>query len=204
MWKRFKTWYGKNISNRDARLREKYLDIRNHEVTINDMDYFLAKAVIPDIPEILGIERSVYGGGQTPWDDKAFQNELSRKKDRFYLVLRRNDWLVAFIGCSLNFKTKDCHITNVAVAPNFQNHGLGYFLVTKIIKKARQLEYKKVTLEVRVSNTKAQKLYRTLGFQDAGIKQGYYNGDHEDALNMELELDGTADAVVPDYDTEEK
>ncbi len=35
--------------------------------------------MIPDIPEILGIERSVYGG-QTPWDDRAFRSELMRKK----------------------------------------------------------------------------------------------------------------------------
>ncbi|GAY72652.1 ribosomal-protein-S18p-alanine acetyltransferase [Lentilactobacillus kosonis] len=143
--------------------------------------------MIPDIPEILGIERAVYGG-QTPWDDRAFRSELMRKNDRLYLVLRRNDWLVAFIGCSLNFKTKDCHITNVAVAPNFQNHGLGYFLVNAIVKKARQMEFEKVTLEVRMSNTRAQRLYRNIGFVDDGINKGYYFNDREDALNMKMDI----------------
>ncbi len=187
MWKKFKNWLNQNFDNKEDRLRDRYLDIKNHEVTINGLDYFLAKAVIPDIPEILGIERAVYGG-QTPWDDKAFQNEISRKQDRFYLVLRRNDWLVAFIGCNLNFETKDCHISNVAVAPNFQDHGLGYFLIAKIVKKARELEFNKVTLEVRVSNEKARSLYKDLGFREAGIKKGYYNDDHEDAIDMVMDL----------------
>lgn len=187
MLNRFKQWYQKNFYDKNARLRERYLDIKNHDVVINGTTYFLGKAMIPDIPEILGIERAVYGG-QTPWDDVAFQNELQRKEDRLYFVLRRNDILAAFIGCSLNYRTKDCHITNVAVAPYFQNHGLGYFLITTIITKARQMEYNKVTLEVRASNVNAQKLYHDLGFEDDGIKKGYYYGDHEDALNMVLDL----------------
>ncbi|UDM31847.1 ribosomal protein S18-alanine N-acetyltransferase [Lentilactobacillus laojiaonis] len=187
MLRKFKKWYKKNFYDKDARLRERYLDIKNHDVVINGTTYFLAKAMIPDIPEILGIERSVYGG-QTPWDEVAFQNELKRKEDRLYFVLRRNDILAAFIGCSLNNDAKDCHITNVAVAPHFQNHGLGYFLVTTTIKKARQMECKQVTLEVRISNLNAQKLYHDLGFKDAGIKKNYYYGDHEDALNMVLDL----------------
>lgn len=187
MLKKFKDWFSKQFYNKEVQLRERYLDIKNHDVEINGTEYFLAKAMIPDIPEILGIERAVYGG-QTPWDDRAFRTELMRKTDRLYLVLRRNDWLVAFIGCSLNNHTKDCHITNVAVAPNFQNHGLGYFLVTTIIKKARQLQYSKVTLEVRVSNTRAQKFYRDIGFVDNGLKKDYYFNDREDALNMVLDI----------------
>ncbi len=187
MWKNFKTWYQEHFYNREEQLREIYLDIKNHDVEINGTDYFLARAMIPDIPEILGIERAVYGG-QTPWDEQAFKSELLRQKDRLYLVLRRNDNLVAFIGCSLNNHTKDCHITNVAVAPTFQNHGLGYFLVNAIIKKARQMQYDKVTLEVRVSNQRAQKLYRDIGFVDDGIKRDYYYNDREDALNMTFDL----------------
>ncbi|AQW21822.1 ribosomal-protein-alanine N-acetyltransferase RimI [Lentilactobacillus curieae] len=187
MLKKIKDWYSEHFFDKEKSLRQRFLDIKNHDVDINGTEFFLAKAMIPDIPEILGIERAVYGG-QTPWDDRAFRSELMRKNDRLYLVLRRNDWLVAFIGCSLNFKTKDCHITNVAVAPNFQNHGLGYFLVNTIIKKARQMEFEKVTLEVRMSNTRAQRLYRNIGFVDDGINKGYYFNDREDALNMKMDI----------------
>ncbi len=61
-------------------------------------------------------------------------------------------------------------------------------MVTTIIKKARQMEYDKVTLEVRVSNTRAQKLYRDIGFIDNGLKKDYYYNDREDALNMILDI----------------
>ena len=50
------------------------------------------------------------------------------------------------------------------------------------------MEYAKVTLEVRVSNTRAQKLYRDIGFVDNGIKKDYYFNDREDALNMVLDI----------------
>ena len=47
---------------------------------------------------------------------------------------------------------------------------------------------KKLSLEVRVSNKQAQKLYLKLGFKKLEIKKGYYAGDHEDALEMSLSL----------------
>lgn len=187
MLKKFSNWYKKYFYNKEEILKQKYLDIKNHNVSINGSTFFLAKAMIPDIPEILGIERAVYGG-KTPWDDEAFKNELMRSDDRLYFVLRRNDRLVAFVGCALKERTKDCHITNVAVAPMFQNHGLGYFLINIIIKKARQMEYDKVTLEVRRSNVRAQKLYKSIGFVEDGIKKDYYFNDREDAINMTLDI----------------
>ena len=42
----------------------------------------------------------------------------------------------------------------------------------------------KMTLEVRVSNITAQNLYRKLGFEERGIRKGYYTDTHEDALIM--------------------
>ena len=52
MWRKFKNWFNQNFYNREAQLRQRYLDIKNHDVEINGTQYFLAKAMIPDIPEI--------------------------------------------------------------------------------------------------------------------------------------------------------
>lgn len=184
MLKKFKNWYQQIFQVQEAKYQD-VLDIKNHEVQIQDVAYFLAKAQFTDIPEMLGIERAVYGG-KTPWDSAAFASELKRETDRLYLVLRRHDRLLAFIGCTFNETKSDAHITNIAVVPDFQNRGLGHFLIAIMIKKARHLGLDQVSLEVRRSNVRAQALYEDLGFEKAGIKKGYYFGDHEDAVDMVL------------------
>ncbi|MBT9670992.1 ribosomal protein S18-alanine N-acetyltransferase [Secundilactobacillus kimchicus] len=186
MLKKFKGWYQQLFQIRDTRF-EDALDIKNHQVIIDDVNYFLAKAQFTDVPEMLGIERAVYGG-KTPWDSSAFASELKRTRDRLYLVLRRNDRLLAFIGCSFSDAKRDAHITNIAVVPDYQSRGLGHFLIAVMIKKARDLELRQVSLEVRRSNVRAQQLYRDLGFEQVGLKKGYYFGDHEDAVDMVLPL----------------
>ncbi|KRK99926.1 ribosomal-protein-alanine N-acetyltransferase [Secundilactobacillus odoratitofui DSM 19909 = JCM 15043] len=182
--KKFKDWYRQIFQVQEAKYQD-VLDIKNHEVYIQDVAYFLAKAQFTDIPEMLGIERAVYGG-KTPWDSAAFASELRRETDRLYLVLRRNDRLLAFIGCTFNDVKSDAHITNIAVVTDYQNRGLGHFLIAVMIKKARHLGLQQVSLEVRRSNVRAQSLYQDLGFEKAGIKKGYYFGDHEDAVDMVL------------------
>ncbi|ANZ61558.1 ribosomal protein S18-alanine N-acetyltransferase [Secundilactobacillus paracollinoides] len=184
MLKKFNEWFRQLFQVQEAKYQD-ILDIKNHEVTIQDVDYFLAKAQFTDIPEMLGIERAVYGG-KTPWDSSAFASELKRSQDRLYLVVRRHDRLLAFIGCTFNEVKSDAHITNIAVVPDFQSRGLGHYLIAIMVKKARELELKQVSLEVRRSNTRAQQLYQDMGFEQKGIKKGYYFGDHEDAVDMVL------------------
>lgn len=191
MLKKFKTWYRQIFQVQEAKYQD-VLDIKNHEVQIQDVDYFLAKAQFTDIPEMLGIERAVYGG-KTPWDSAAFASELRRETDRLYLVMRRHDRLLAFIGCTFNEVKSDAHITNIAVVTDYQSRGLGHFLINIMIKKARHLGLNQVSLEVRRSNVRAQALYQDLGFAKAGIKKGYYFGDHEDAVDMVLTLSDADD-----------
>jgi [ribosomal protein S18]-alanine N-acetyltransferase len=187
MLKKLINWYKTKFVNTKNILKKEHLNIKNHVVKINGDTFYLAKAMVTDIPEMIEIEQDVYDG-QTPWNRDAFISELHPRLDRFYLLLRQRDKLVAFVGSSLNDKHVDCHISNLVVCSKYQKRGLGYFLVAKVIKKARQLNYKTVSLEVRVSNVKAQRLYSDLGFKKVGIKKGYYDGDHEDAIDMVLDL----------------
>ncbi|CAJ1226555.1 ribosomal protein S18-alanine N-acetyltransferase [Levilactobacillus zymae] len=201
MLKKFKIWYKNVFGSRRELVREEALGVKNHQVKINDVSYFVAKALFTDIPEMIEIERAVYAG-KAPWDSTAFANELRREKDRLYLVIRKNDRLLAFIGSTFDERTRDAHITNIAVLPDYQDRGLGRFLLNIMIKKAQQLNYKTVSLEVRVSNQQAQHLYKDLDFQQTGVKRGYYFGDHEDAADMVLNLQ-TASASAETQETQE-
>jgi ribosomal-protein-alanine N-acetyltransferase len=57
-----------------------------------------------------------------------------------------------------------------------------------VVEQARSRNSSRVTLEVRVSNTAAQKLYASVGFVSRGLRKGYYSDDGEDAVIMVLEL----------------
>lgn len=183
----FQKWYRRHFASEVRQQQAEDLDIKNHRLMIRDTQYFLGRAQFPDVPEIVGVERAVYDG-KTPWDAQAFANELKRKQDRLYLVIRKNDQLIAFAGCSFDIQRKDAHITNIAVLPDWQGDGLGEFLMRALIRKARHMGMRQVTLEVRISNKRAQNLYHKLGFRQTGIKRGYYFGDHEDAVDMMVPL----------------
>ncbi|HAT54692.1 MAG TPA: ribosomal-protein-alanine N-acetyltransferase [Lactobacillus sp.] len=183
----FQKWYRRHFASDVRQQQVEDLDIKNHRLMIRETQYFLGRAQFPDVPEIVAVERAVYDG-KTPWDAQAFENELKRKQDRLYLVIRKNDQLIAFAGCSFDLQRQDAHITNIAVLPDWQGDGLGEFLMRALIRKARHMGMRKVTLEVRISNKRAQNLYRKLGFKQTGIKRGYYFGDHEDAVDMMVPL----------------
>lgn len=178
-------WY-KQVMVTDEQ-RKAVMEIKAHRVTINDVLYYVGRAQVSDIKEILDIERAVYNG-ETPWNERAFASELHRKSDRLYLVVRKNDQMVAFIGSSYSRGSKDLHVTNIAVLPEWQRKGIATFLLNTIIQKATNIHAKQVSLEVRASNEQAQKTYASLGFESHGVQAGYYFGDHEDAIDMVLPI----------------
>ncbi|MFC6164477.1 ribosomal protein S18-alanine N-acetyltransferase [Lactiplantibacillus dongliensis] len=186
MLRRFKQYFQK-ITKAHSQRRQKIMTIDQHIVTVGPTNYYVSRALITDVPEMLAIEKAVYAG-KTPWDENAFKTELRRQSGRFYIVMRHNDRLCAFCGCAFDDRRQDAHITNIAVHPDFQNQGLGRFMMQAMIKRAAYLAYRTVTLEVRYSNVAAQRLYTNIGFEKAGIKKRYYFGDHEDAIDMTYHL----------------
>lgn len=97
--------------------------------------------------------------------------------------------MVAFIGASFNFYSQDVHITNIGVIPEFQHQGVGTYLLKEIMRQARRYQFLSVSLEVRVSNHPAQRLYRELGFRVTQRRTHYYQDNGEDALDMIKKLD---------------
>ncbi len=83
---------------------------------------------------------------------------------------------------------EETHITNIAVAPEHRREGIGEKMLQKITEDARAEGIKAITLEVRVSNMAAQRMYSKLGFLPGGVRKGYYSDNREDALIMTLEV----------------
>ena len=78
----------------------------------------------------------------------------------------------------------EAHVTSIAVSPPYRGLGVGELLFLALVDLSREIGAQYMTLEVRVSNTLAQNLYRKYGFKEAGVRRRYYSDNNEDALIM--------------------
>ncbi len=95
------------------------------------------------------------------------------------------EYIVGFWGIWL--MASEAHITSIAVRKEYQRRGIGELLLIGTIDLAFQQNARLLTLEVRVSNTSAQRLYAKYGFRETGVRKAYYTDNHEDALIMSTE-----------------
>lgn len=151
---------------------------------IDGVDYRLAER--KDIVDMLAIERDVYDG-EVPWTFSHFEHEIVQDENAFFVSAVIDSKLIGFIGIRLTERGKVVHITNLAVAVAYQGKGVGSNLVNQMIRLMTLLGKQQMTLEVRRDNTKAQGLYRRLGFSTGKLIAHYY-GDGGDAVWMSRQL----------------
>jgi ribosomal-protein-alanine N-acetyltransferase len=82
------------------------------------------------------------------------------------------------------FQGDEAHITEIAVRERLRGNGIGELLLIGSVRAAIQYGSNVVTLEVRVSNLIAQRLYEKYGFKQVGIRKAYYSDNREDAAIM--------------------
>lgn len=90
--------------------------------------------------------------------------------------------IVGFAGLWL--MVDESHVTTIAVHPDYRGRGIGELMLSSLLGISYEIGARMVTLEVRVSNSVAQNLYRKYGFKEAGVRKRYYSDNHEDALIM--------------------
>lgn len=138
---------------------------------------------VDDLDAVMEIEHSSFS---IPWSREAFYNEIEQNHLSTYLVVEDGERVAGYCGVWL--VVDEAHITNVAVLPDYRGQGLGEALMQRIMKIAKEVGARVMTLEVRLSNKAAQGLYRKMGFQDGGIRKRYYSDNQEDALVMWVNL----------------
>lgn len=132
-----------------------------------------------DLDGVMGIEEQSF---PTPWSRRAFWSELTQNIYAHYIVARLNGALVGYGGMWVILD--EAHVTNVAVHPEYRRLGIGRRIMNELMDRARSRGATRMTLEVRRSNTGAQRLYEELGFVAKGIRKGYYADLKEDAIIM--------------------
>jgi ribosomal-protein-alanine N-acetyltransferase len=161
---------------------------------VGDDDGGLAVQLVPmrrrHLRAVLKIEAQVY---PRPWSLPLFMSELNLRNSRAYYVARVDGAVVGYAG--LMITGDDAHVTTIAVDPLWHRHKIGTRLLLTLAREATERGARHLTLEVRVSNTGAQAMYRKFGFHPAGIRRNYYVETNEDALVMWAE-DLDSDAYI--------
>ena len=117
-----------------------------------------------------------------PWSLSLFISEMALRTSRAYYVARINGVLCGYAG--LMVSEDDGHVTTLAVDPAWHRNKIGTRLLLTLARTAIRRGASNLTLEVRVTNTAAQEMYRQFGFRPAGIRKNYYVETNEDALVM--------------------
>ncbi len=138
----------------------------------------LRRLQLRDLTAIEKIERSAY---PTPWSRSMFAGELS-KPSSICLGSFEDEILLGYLITSRYVDA--WHVMNVAVAPDRQRQGIASALLGRLFELTADDDRRGYTLEVRVSNRAAIALYEQLGFEQRGIRRGYYTDNREDALIM--------------------
>jgi ribosomal-protein-alanine N-acetyltransferase len=130
------------------------------------------------IEALLPIEADLFGAEQ--WSAAMFWNELAN--GNYYLVALDGDDVVGYAGLSV--VGREAWVQNIAVRRDRQRHGVGRRLLEALLAEARGRGASSVLLEVAVDNGPAQRLYETYGFEQVGVRRGYYQPSNTDALVM--------------------
>ncbi|MBK1811400.1 ribosomal protein S18-alanine N-acetyltransferase [Clostridium sp. YIM B02505] len=133
---------------------------------------------IDDIDSVLEISKLSF---PHPWSRRSFEQELENNFAT-YLVAKLDDQVIGYGGMWIIID--EGHITNIAVHPDYRSLGVGDKILNKMIATCNEKKVVAMTLEVRVSNIPAQKLYSKYAFVEEGIRKKYYEDNGEDALIM--------------------
>jgi ribosomal-protein-alanine N-acetyltransferase len=128
---------------------------------------------------VMAIERQAYA---RPWSPNLFVAEMTESNNRSYLVAKLDREVVGYAG--MICYGDEAHITNVAIDPMHQGRRIASRLLYDQIVRSIEMGAFAVSLEVRVTNWRAQRLYGRFGFHPVGIRRNYYAELQEDALIM--------------------
>ncbi len=135
-----------------------------------------------DLPQVIAVERRAF---PTPWSLAMFVLELSKPSGICLAAWRTSHdaapQLCGYLVCS-RYDTV-WHVMNVSVDPAERRAGIATALLDGLIERIGDPEAQ-FTLEVRISNAPAIKLYERFGFMTAGLRRRYYQDNQEDALIM--------------------
>jgi ribosomal-protein-alanine N-acetyltransferase len=131
-----------------------------------------------DLDQVVVIERVF----PAPWTRDMFLQELRHSQPGDARVAASGPLVLGYILCW--FVADEVHVVNLAVHPEWRRRGLARALLADTFATALRRGMHLATLEVRVQNQPAVRLYEALDFRTVAVRKGYYADNGEDALVM--------------------
>jgi ribosomal-protein-alanine N-acetyltransferase len=150
---------------------------------MTSMELSIDPARAGDVPGVVAIERAAFSD---PWSARSFHDAIAQ--EAVYFACARSDggnplgYVVAW------FAADEGEIANLAVAPEGWGHGVGRALLEAALSEAESRSVRSVYLEVRETNARARRLYRSSGFEEIGRRRQYYRRPTEDAIVLRRTL----------------
>ncbi|AEU37605.1 ribosomal protein S18-alanine N-acetyltransferase [Granulicella mallensis] len=154
----------------------------------------IRRATTDDLAEVLRLERSV---PEAPhWDASVYRDILLQEPagstlQRALFVAVDHGQLAGFAVATV--VADQAELESIAVDPQRRRLGVGRALSESVMAWAREAGARQILLEVRSANAVARALYGRLGFQETGLRRGYYSDPSDDAVLMSVSLSAAAD-----------
>ncbi len=147
-------------------------------------DWTIRRAERRDVPELLVIEVAQF---PEPWSRTMLLDEITNVENRRYTVAVESKSIIGYLG--VMFVMDELHINTIGTLPGNEGRGVATSLMDEAWQDAKGRGIARATLEVAVSNERAQALYGRYGFRPVGIRKNYYERIQEDALILWADLD---------------
>ncbi len=136
-----------------------------------------------DLDAMMAIERVNF---PFPWTEGNFKDSMN--SGYICLVMEQGKELMGY--AVLMMVLDEAHLLNISVAKSYQGQGWGRYLLVQMMEIGREKGGLNMFLEVRPSNHSAIGLYESMGFNEMGIRPGYYpaHNGREDAVLMGMAL----------------
>ena len=144
------------------------------------MSIHIRKMTSEDLPRVVEIDKLSMSN---PWSERMYVTELKNEGARCW-VAELDRKVVSFLV--LWMILDEAHIATIAVAPELRRQGIGQELLSFALENALKEGALTSLLEVRAGNTAALDLYRRFGYEEVGLRRGYYKDNGEDAVLMTL------------------
>jgi len=146
-----------------------------------------------NLDAVLAIEAAAYA---FPWTRGNFVDSLASGYDARVLYAGDGQVLGYYVAMA---GVEEMHLLNITVAPAHQHQGHARFMIDALAATCRARRAQQLWLEVRESNTRARAIYLRRGFEQVGLRRGYYpaaHGRREDAIVMSLVLQPRLDGAA--------
>ena len=141
-------------------------------------DIVIRRACEQDLPAVVHLEIVCFSD---PWSENSIVYGM-KDPAAVFLCARLDGELAGYTV--MTHVLDEGYVDNIAVEERFRRRGVARALMEAVFASAEELELSFLSLEVRASNLPAIALYRSFGFEQVGLRRGYYDHPKEDALIM--------------------